>query len=378
MSRRILISNSDRADGSKAEVGSVVFGNKNTQELVIADTWSLEMFPKATWEPVGIVIIPGEHGVLKDGSGTKNQCGVVAMREISYTNPEYGGLASYFVYNGNSAPDTGGDGLGRYDSISSITGLFTERGGYYGRFVPIVASAGTNKVTNVNAESGYLPEIWLSNNTPKITYRYPICPTPYSDIISGTFNPDYIISYDKLTDINTGLITNPQNPFSFVSGIPATKIYTDASDGYYKWRDTPTVPNHNSSEIFSSFCCVARYKTAGTKAFVDCTTKELYEGRGFWYMPTLFELGYLHINAHKISNILSQVGQTYGDVNTWCRLGNQDSSNDYEIYPYWSSTPYDNRRNRALTYTSTEDYEGQVGFTFYSTKETLKRPFMRL
>lgn len=58
--------------------------------------------------------------MLKDGSGTKNQCGVMSIVPMNYSTPEIGGTNEQGMYWGGYNTDITGksDGLGRYDSIT--------------------------------------------------------------------------------------------------------------------------------------------------------------------------------------------------------------------------------------------------------------------
>lgn len=161
---------------SEALVCDVVFVNKETEKLTITRKWNTRIFPPDTYKPIGVVVIPGTHGVLKDGTGKHNQCGIL-------------GLVNLKLNNGDSlvwGPDTEditnkGDGLGRYDSITD--GLLN----YNKRACDVKE---TNKSTQLRDSSTYLP-VQKSIKGPATWKGSYYIPSPYSNdnLLSGEYNP---------------------------------------------------------------------------------------------------------------------------------------------------------------------------------------------
>lgn len=74
-------------EASKAEACDVVFAQQDGSLVIRRDQkdW------KDNEVPIGIVVIPAEHGVLKDGD--KNHCGVMSIVGMDCNNPTSGGTS---------------------------------------------------------------------------------------------------------------------------------------------------------------------------------------------------------------------------------------------------------------------------------------------
>lgn len=313
--------------GSTAETLDVVFANKNTDELKIArnGNWDLNKYPKETWEPIGVVVIPGEHEVLKDGTGEQNQCGVMSLVTMNYSTPESGGKYNQGIYWGGYGIDISGksDGLSRYDSVTNGLTNYNK--------VNYVGSNG-----NVNAEiqgtrdyRAYLPSdafsIVKNPYDDKTWYRYNdsdhyYAPSPYNN--DGSFNPIYNQTISPASEYNS---------LSDFKGIANTKIITDLATSQSDWRTASTITHNSGSGYYPAACCCARFKTVGTKAFVDCSIEELRNGTGFWYLPAMGELGYVMVRKKAINDTISKIKAAYG-------IGTTIDSNSY----YWSSSEVSN------------------------------------
>ena len=142
-------------DESYANVLDIVLANKQDDSLTIVpnDEWSASAYPASDWEPVGVVVIPGAHGYIKDGEGTTNQCAMISLKPMSYSTPETGATSEVSMCWGGYGTDISGksDGLGRYDSYSS-NGLLN-----YNKLV--VTPSGNIKETSElsSSSSAYLP-----------------------------------------------------------------------------------------------------------------------------------------------------------------------------------------------------------------------------
>lgn len=252
-------------EASKAEACDVVFAQQDGSLVIRRDQkdW------RSDEEPIGIVVIPGSHGVLKDGTGTKNHCGVMSIVPMDYSTPETGATSEGSIYWGYNSLDISGksDGLGRYDSVTN--GLQNYSGSTY---------------IDKQSEVGGIPSGGDIN--------------PYKDTNSGLSN-ERNASYGT-----SGYLSD-------FSGVVNTKIITDQVT-VSNWKTISTISNSSSAGNYPAACCCARYKTTGTKAFVDCNTDELKKGKGFWYLPAAGELGYIIPRLYDINDTISKLNTAYG------------------------------------------------------------------
>ena len=321
--------------------------------IVKNSEWSIEEYPADTWEPVGIVVIPGEHGVLKDGTGTKNQCGVMSLVPMSYTTPEIGGNEDgKYAYWGGRGTDIEGqsDGLGRYDSVEN--GLKNYNGN-------VLCPKDSNIAYQMSGSMDY-GNIPVQKSVGSIPSKSsPYAPSPYmgEDLMSGDYNESY-----GTTEFDT---EGNFNGLSDFGGIINTKIITDLAVSQEDWKTSETIESKTTAGYYPAACCCARFHTLGTKAFVDCTNDELFEGAGFWYLPALGELGYVPPKAADINDIISKLNNAYG---IGVQIRNSSTSYDYIV-----STEYNNVDIRSINF-----YNGRVGRNNSKSTKYFLRAFMRL
>lgn len=257
-------------------------------------------------DPIGIVVIPASHGVLKDGTGTVNQCGVISIVKMNYAIPEKGGSSGLSTYNnvywGWEYLDISdkSDGLGRYDSVSN--GLLNYQ------HVVTRSDTTSNIADGYSSDSyAYIPRQYaIGSSASFYDDNAANAPSPYigSDYKSGGYNESY-----GLKDGVVGTETN--NVLSDFKGIVNTKIITDQVT-VSNWKTATSISNSHSEGKYPAACCCARYKTAGTKAFVDCSTEELRNGTGFWYLPAAGELGYVLPRLYDINDTIMKLRNAYG------------------------------------------------------------------
>lgn len=324
--------------GELAEVGSmsntldVVFANKTSDEhelvIVSGGESAWQNYPKSNWEPIGVVVIPESHGVLKNGDGSKNQCGVMSLAAMNYDTPENGGTSNQLMHWGGYNMDISGksDNLDRFDSVSN--GLVN-----YDVLISVGGNGSISEtIKRTTRYSAYLPsdafsmvknpyddKTWYQTNDSTDDY----IPSPYKN--DGSYNPIY------------SQITSPGSPLNAMSdfnGIANTKIITDLATGQVGWKTESTITNNSGSTYYPAACCCGRFKTIGTKAFVDCSIDELREGSGFWYLPSCGELGYVVVRRKAIDDTISKLNTAYG-------VGVQVG----DLY-YWSSSEYSDRYAR--------------------------------
>ena len=264
-----------------------------------------ESWPDAStgYTPIGIVVIPGEHNVY--GNGT---CGVMSLKSMSYSDPDNGatsesvGYAMYWGYYSLDIPD-----MINYNKVITTSSNTTN-----------TQSGGLSSNTYA-----YLPSQGSANGTPTRN-NSPYAPSPYvgSDYKSGGFNALY-----ATTASDTG--TN-HNVLADFNGIANTKIITSLSES---WK-TGTISNdYKTAGVYPAAQCCARYSTTGTKSFKDCTTTEIDNGTGFWYLPAAGELGYIMPRLYDINDTIYALRTKYGIT-----VGVQLSTGYY----YWSSSENSN------------------------------------
>ena len=340
-------------DPSLAPPMAVVFANKNDESLVIVegDKWSTSAYPPEVFEPIGIVVIPGEHGVLKDGTGTVNQCGVMSIVSMSCNTPETGASSEDTIYWGGFTTDISGksDSLGRYDSVTN--GLLN-----YQHCVKTYFFT-TNEADGYSSGSySYIPRQGSVGGTPTRN-KTPYAPSPYigDDYMSGGYNESY--------GLKDGVVVEEtNNALSDFKGIVNTKILTDLATAQRDWKTASSITNSYNDGYYPAACCCARYHTLGTKAFKDCTTEELRNGDGFWYLPAAGELGYIIPRLYDINDIISKLNDDYG-------VGVTLNTNRN----FWSSSEYS-----SLSVYDVSTLEGSV-FDSYKYNNFLRvRAFLRL
>lgn len=329
MRRRVL-----SVGRKKLESLPVVFVNKENGSLTIVENgkWDTSTYPKNVFEPIGIVVIPTDHGVLKDGTGNVNQCGVMSIVPMSCTTPEKGDTTEdNHMYWGNYAVDISDkiDGLGRYDSVSD--GLLNYK------HVVITENNTSNNANGYSDDSGGIIPIqrivggyavrYVSNVTDYV-------PSPY--IGEGYNSGDYNESYG----LKEGVVESEENnALSDFKGIVNTKIITDLATAQSAWRTANKIVDDYYGMYFPAACCCARFKTTGTKAFVDCSNEELKNGTGFWYLPAAGELGYILTRYADIKDTIKKLIDSYGvGVNLDSKYGGNANN-------YWSSTEFNTRKS---------------------------------
>lgn len=354
MSRRRLLSADKEIVSvlpSKAEACDAVFANKSTEELVIVR--NEKDWPSASkWEPIGIVVIPGEHGVLKDGSGKVNQCGVMSLVAMRCDVPETGMSKENSMYWGcrNIGISGKSDGLNRYDSITN---------GLLDHGEAVQGDVGLNNATGFGKASSYIPIQKAVREDASQQGQSGYAPSPYigDGMNSGGYNEAY-----GTTKFNT--VEPNLNCLSDFKGIINTKIITDLVT-VSNWKTIDFMPNSYAEGNYPAACCCARFHTVGTKAFVDCSIEELREGSGFWYLPAMGELGYIIPRVADINDTIRKLNRAYG-------IGVELANMAYGINCYWSSTEYSADRVNIM---QTSD-----GWLRMSSKEGgfYVRAFMRL
>ena len=343
--KRTLFSNNKGVDPKEANACDIVLASKADDSLIIVRNgeWSASAYPASSWEPVGVVVIPGSHGYIKDGSGTVNQCGIISIFEMDTKNPETGASWGASMYWGGYGEAYSGksDGLGRYDSYQG-NGLFVRSN------LVITANNTSNTASGLSSsDTGHLPIQVTVGGTPTRNSS-PYVPSPYigNDYKSGGYNASY-----GTTSFDT---SSKKNALADNRGVVNTKIITDMATRQSDWRTAATITNEYRYTNYPAACCCARYHTRGTKAFVDCTTNELYNGVGFWYLPAIGELGYLAPKFYDINNTISKLNTAYkitdSTMSTSEDLWSSSLTSSYNRYILTMSYGYTQSKTTAIAY----------------------------
>lgn len=226
-------------------------------------------FPSSNWEPIGIVVIPGEHGVLKDGTGTKNQCGVMSIVPMNCNTPQTGGSSEQDISWGvsNTTP-----GLKTYNEVV------------------VTSNKNSNIATGLSGSyEAYIPRQDSVGGTPKRD-RSPYAPSPYigSDYKSGEYNESYgTTKFDTSSDFNALADFDG-------SGNTQILIQQRGTKDYSSWK-----PTYNKESDYPAASCCDMFSTIGTK-------------QGNWYLPAMGELGYIPPRLYDINDTISKLNSAYG------------------------------------------------------------------
>ena len=293
MRRRTLSLQKEGVDGSTATPLSVIFANKNDGSLVIVESeeWSTSSYPASTFEPIGIVVIPGEHGVLKSSKG-KNQCGVMSIVPMDCDTPTNGGTSEQAMFWGQST------------SISAMTS--------YNQVV-VTESDISNEASGFSSSSNaYIPRQGSVGGIPKRN-SYPYAPSPYIglDYKSGGYNESYgTVKFD--TSSNHNCLAD------FDGRGNTDKILAQRGPhDYSSWK-----PTFNTQASYPAASCCDMFYTAGTK-------------QGDWYLPAAGELGYIIPRFYDINDTIGKLNTAYGvGVQLSTNVGYQSSSQHSSSYAY--------------------------------------------
>lgn len=270
--RRLLYKEKESIDitsilPSQAEACDVVFANKSTEEVIIVR--EEKNWPSADkYEPIGVVVVPGEHGVLKDNNGN-NQCGVMSIVPMSCANPNAGGNSNEQMYWGVYNSDI--SGLKNYTRV-------------------VATSKNTSNVATGFSDSydTYLPRQGSIGGTPS-RRNNPYAPSPYigSDYKSGGYNESY-----GTTEFDT---TSDFNALADFDGPGNTKkiIQQRGEKDYSSWK--PTI---NTEEDYPAASCCDMFHTIGTK-------------QNDWYLPAAGELGYILPRLYDINDTILKLSTAY-------------------------------------------------------------------
>lgn len=238
------------------------------------------------YTPIGIVIVPKSHTsvILKDGDPRKGKNIIMSLKPMSYDTPESGATSETNMYWGQYNVDTSLTNFNVcnvFSSASSQSAVTTQTNGY----LPSDRFSGTASDANSNL---------------KYSSTSNVIPSPYK-LVDGEWlpNEDYY-----------GTSVSALNALSDFNGISNTKVLTDLATSQSDWTTADSITNNSGSGYSPAACCCARFKTTGTKSFVEAG--DSYNSTGVWYLPACGELGYIMPNFSANQTALSNVQSLYG------------------------------------------------------------------
>lgn len=332
--RSLSIANDMGTDPSQAEALQVAFYNSSSDSIVIRK--------QENWvngeTPIGIVVVPGPHNRYGDGS-----CGIMSLVGMDYSHPQTGIPVSNSGQADNIYMYWGSYGT----SIGNSIFLSTTPNGKNAYNIPYQASSASTATTT---NSTYV--------------QWPYAGTSTAPTSAKSETSDVVVPSMSATNGHV---------FGDFNGIKNTAACYVKTRTSAQWTAS-TVTNANRATDTPAAACAGRFKTVGTKSFLDVfsgitsgsvnygTSGDSHDYKGMWYLPSVGELCYLPSKRFEINKTILALNQKYGNV------GVQLYADDY----YWSSSE-NNNRNAWSVYM----YGGSVSTPLKGTNRYV-RAFMRL
>lgn len=290
MRRRILLT--DNSPSYKGMMGDIFAFNRQTgKKEIISRDIPIESIDTETYEPIGIVVIPGNHNVYGTG-----ECGIMALLSASLSTPDVGSVTTNTIgdsvmmwgqYGVQDIPDICQwyveavmQGMMDKDIIETITGSAS-------RFCIPLMQDDLDKGVECLTEPGLFYTNITSNG-------YGYAPSPYAH--GEMRNALYHI---PTTNIKSNNIL--ANFASRELNDVMLQYITEQAD----WQTAKTITEKSARGYCNPIASCWRFMTSGTE-------------HGDWYCPTSGELGYLCVRYDKINSIIDRLQSHFGQ--TYCPL----------------------------------------------------------
>ena len=277
-------------------------------EVAFYDRSDIVIRKQADWQdgetPIGIVVVPRTHDRYGDGT-----CGIMSLVGMDYNHPTSGIPITGASQTDNVTMYWGQQNANVSNSIFVSTKALTSSYNY----IPCQSASGSTACT---VNSGGL--VW-----------------PYAGTATAP------TSAASTTYTNTGGYVTATSgkagcDFNGIRNTAACYVNTRTAA---QWTES-TVENATGTTNTPAAACAGRFKTVGTKSFLDVykkitsnstnygTSASTKENTGFWYLPAEGELCYLPSKRFEINETILALNQKYGNVGVQLYTGTS----------YWSSS----------------------------------------
>lgn len=268
----------------KTEMPVVMYNKKTYETFYTHYCWT---YPRDTYEPIGIVVIPKSHNVYNNQS-----VGIIGLRLINLWTPDTGGTDRTQIAFGGSGSMCG-DGSVKYVNIYTDKTTQTD--------ITSLENNGTSNATYPFLPTQQLPtaNIYLkclcdehSGYTENANTSGRLIPSPY--LTDGSRNPDYYTN--KATAYNM---------LGRFDGKEKTAEILKLATTQRTWQTDDIIKDATDKNSFPVACATWRYHTLGTK-------------QGDWYVPSCGEAGYLSVRRMYIGYTLETIKHFFDmDINLW-------------------------------------------------------------
>lgn len=293
---------------SESVSGDIILSKNNGKKIIIhISDYNLNDYPKDSFTPIGVVVIPASHNVYGDGS-----CGVMSLVGMDVSNP-FNGDKRILTASTTLIDDGSMEDLKFAYGTANVSEYLNEY-----RYVMIM----DNDVLSTT-DIAYLPINGIYYSTP-----YAVNPYNFDDSRNENYYTTSITSGNMFSDFNGEYNSNVFLQFHTLDDLSTAT----------------TITNKSLENTAPAAACCYLYHTVGTS-------------KGDWYIPSMGELCYLPPKLNIINNSLEKINEIYGSIITVNLSDNER---------YWSSTVRDGNKMNVLAFREkTTEYFSRGGYDFY-------------